>query len=101
MSPERKELKGKITVFSIIGCPFCIRTKGKLEDMGLPFLDINLDKFKGARQLMVEKTGRKTVPQIFFNDKHVGGWSNFNGLVSSSLYYLVFRMNLSLCANFF
>jgi len=89
MSPERKELKGEITVFSIIGCPFCIRTKGKLEDMGLPFLDINLDKFKGARQLMVEKTGRKTVPQIFFNDKHIGGWSNFNGLSEEELDALI------------
>ena len=84
------ELKGEITVFSIVGCPFCIRAKGKLEGMGLAFLDINLDKFKGARQLMVEKTGKKTVPQIFFNSKHIGGWSDFNGLVSHLNIYNLF-----------
>ena len=82
MAVEIKEVRGEVAIFSIIGCPFCIRTKGKLEDLNLSFFDINLDKFKGARQLMVEKTGRKTVPQIFFNGKHIGGWTDFNNLVS-------------------
>ena len=82
MAPAVKDFKGMVTVFSIVGCPFCIRAKGKLEDLGLPFVDINLDKFKGARQLMVEKTGKKTVPQIFFNGNYIGGWADFSNLVS-------------------
>ena len=77
-------LKGEVTIFSIVGCPFCIRAKGKFEELGLPFIDINLDRYKDARKIMIEKTGKKTVPQIFFNGKHIGGWSDFNNMVSFS-----------------
>ncbi len=77
-----QNLKGEIAVFSIIGCPYCIRAKGKLEELGLQYVDINLDRQRSARDIMIAKTGRKTVPQIFFNGKHVGGWSDLNSLVN-------------------
>ena len=75
-------LKGEIAVFSIIGCPYCIRAKSKLEELGLPYIDINLDRYKEARDFMIQRTSKKTVPQIFFNSKHIGGWSEMRNLVS-------------------
>eukprot|EP00794_Sanderia_malayensis_P004765 gene4765-5392_t len=83
------QLKGEIAVFSIIGCPFCIRAKAKLEELGLPFIDFNLDRVKSARETMIEKTGRKTVPQIFFNGKHIGGWNDFKNLSQEDLDKLI------------
>ncbi|XP_065062483.1 uncharacterized protein LOC135689250 isoform X2 [Rhopilema esculentum] len=83
------ELKGEVTIFSIVGCPFCIRAKGKFEELGLPFIDINLDRYKDARKIMIEKTGKKTVPQIFFNGKHIGGWSDFNNMPEEELKGLI------------
>lgn len=75
-------MKGRIIIFSVIGCPFCIRTKSYLEQLGLSFIDVNLDKNCAARQLVIERTGKKTVPQIFFNEIYIGSWGDLNKLVS-------------------
>ena len=75
-------MKGRIVVYSITGCPFCIRTKNKLRSMNLEYVDINLDVHIDRRNEMKERTGRKTVPQIYFNAKHIGGFSEFDALVS-------------------
>ena len=77
-------MQGRIIIFSITGCPFCIRAKTKLEQLGLEYIDINLDKYPGRRSEVSERTGRKTVPQIFFNAKHIGGFDDFDKLVSIS-----------------
>ena len=79
------EMKGRIIVYSIVGCPFCIRAKGRLEELGLTFSDINLDSNAAARQQLIERTGKKTVPQIFFNATHVGGFNELNKLVSAEV----------------
>lgn len=79
-------MKGRIVVFSILGCPFCIRAKGYLDQLGLQYIDVNLDKNSEARQKVIELTGKKTVPQVFFNEKHIGGWDNFSNLVSISIF---------------
>ena len=78
-------MKGKVVVFSIVGCPFCIRAKGYLDQLGLQYVDINVDKNMEARQYVIERTGKKTVPQIFFNEHHVGGWDDLSKLVSHQL----------------
>lgn len=74
-------MKGRIIVFSILGCPFCIKCKGYLDQLGLNYIDVNLDKNSLARQKVIEMTGQKTVPQVFFNERHVGGWDNLSKLV--------------------
>ena len=79
-------MKGRIIVFSILGCPSCIRTKRYLDQLGLQYIDVNLDKNSEARQKVIELTGKKTVPQVFFNDKHIGGWDNLSNLVSISFF---------------
>ena len=78
-------MKGNIVVFSIVGCPFCIQAKGYLDEHSLPYIDINLDGNQSARQALIEITGKKTVPQIFFNDVHLGGWDDLKKLVNNFL----------------
>ena len=73
---------GQVLVFSISTCPFCRRAKKYLSDLQVPYVDVNLEKYPERRYEMEEKTGRRTVPQIFFNSKHIGGYDDLKKLVS-------------------
>ena len=55
-------------------CPFCIRAKALLRQRGVAQIDeVRVDLDPEQRVRMVELTGRRTVPQIFIGDTHVGG----------------------------
>ena len=55
-------------------CPFCVRAKALLRQRGVEHIDeIRVDLHPGERLRMVERTGRRTVPQIFIGQIHVGG----------------------------
>lgn len=72
---------GRVLVFSIPGCPFCKRAKSLLGSHKVPYYDVDLDKYPERRYEMQERTGRRTVPQIFFNNRHIGGWEELKQLV--------------------
>jgi len=55
-------------------CPYCVRAKALLKQRGVAQIDeIRVDLQPAERHTMVELTGRRTVPQIFIGDTHVGG----------------------------
>jgi len=55
-------------------CPFCIRAKALLRQRGVAQIDeVRVDLDPAQRLRMMELTGRRTVPQIFIGDTHVGG----------------------------
>lgn len=55
-------------------CPFCIRAKSLLKQRGVDTIDeIRIDLDPSQRATMMEITGRRTVPQIFIGETHVGG----------------------------
>lgn len=55
-------------------CPYCVRAKALLKQRGVSAIDeIRVDVDPSARSRMVELTGRRTVPQIFIGETHVGG----------------------------
>ncbi|MBL8303133.1 MAG: glutaredoxin 3, partial [Ideonella sp.] len=55
-------------------CPYCIRAKQLLRQRGVDVIEeIRVDVDPAARQVMMSLTGRRTVPQIFIGDTHVGG----------------------------
>jgi glutaredoxin 3 len=55
-------------------CPYCIRAKALLKQRGVEAIDeIRVDLNPGERDRMIELTGRRTVPQIFIGETHVGG----------------------------
>ena len=75
------ELKGRVIVYSIVGCPHCMRAKNSLQDRGLPYTDVSLDSFPQCREDVKHRTGKNTVPQIFFNAVHVGGNDELQALM--------------------
>jgi glutaredoxin 3 len=63
-----------VVMYSTASCPYCIRAKALLAQCGVTELqDIRVDLDPAARGAMIERTGRRTVPQIFIGGKHVGG----------------------------
>lgn len=64
----------KIEVYSSMLCPFCYRAKKLLEQKGAAFTEIDVMLNPRRKAEMVERSGGRTsVPQIFINDRHVGG----------------------------
>lgn len=71
----------EVIIYSTTVCPYCIRAKGLLQRKGVAFREINLTEHPEQRDEMVEKAnGRRTVPQIFINDQHVGGCDDIHAL---------------------
>jgi glutaredoxin 3 len=63
-----------VRMYSTPTCPFCIRAKALLRERGVTQIDdVRVDLEPGARDRMIELTGRRTVPQIFIGNTHVGG----------------------------
>lgn len=62
-------------------CPYCIRAKALLQKRGVAEIEeIRIDLDPGQRQHMMATTGRRTVPQIFIGDTHVGGCDDLYAL---------------------
>ena len=64
-------------------CPYCQRVRGLLAKKGLEFTEIDVDEDGKLRQEMIARSGRRTVPQIFIGDKHVGGCDDLFSLDGS------------------
>jgi glutaredoxin 3 len=55
-------------------CPYCVRAKALLKQRGVAEIaEVRVDLDPAQRERMIELTGRRTVPQIFIGDTHVGG----------------------------
>ncbi len=64
----------QITVYSTTVCPYCVRAKMLLDKKGATYEEINLTNEPHRRDEMLAKSGgKRTVPQIFIGDRHVGG----------------------------
>ena len=62
-------------------CNFCDAAKRLLVRNNIPFKEINIALEEGKREEMLTKSnGRKTIPQIFFNDLHIGGYQELRNL---------------------
>ena len=72
-----------ITLYVTGWCPYCDRAKGLLTGKNLVYQEINLDDDAKFREEMVARSGRRTVPQIFIGDTHVGGCDDLFALEGS------------------
>ena len=61
-------------VYSTTYCPYCVRAKKLLEAKGIEFEEIDLTHDEALRKKIMQQTGMRTVPQIFIDDKFVGGY---------------------------
>ncbi len=71
----------KITMYCTAVCPYCIRAEALLRQRGVDDIHkIHIDRDPSQRAVMMERTGRRTVPQIYIGDRHVGGYDDLAAL---------------------
>ncbi|MFZ9140170.1 MAG: glutaredoxin 3 [Burkholderiaceae bacterium] len=71
----------KVTMYSTAVCPYCQRAEMLLKQRGVTEIDkIRIDLDPAQRDEMMAKTGRRTVPQIFIGQTHVGGFDDLAAL---------------------
>jgi glutaredoxin 3 len=68
-------------MYSTAVCPFCLRAERLLNSKGVTDIEkIRVDLDPRQREEMINKTGRRTVPQIYIGDRHVGGFEELAAL---------------------
>lgn len=70
-----------VEIYTWSSCPFCIRAKALLNKKGVEYTEYAIDGDEKARALMAQRAnGRKSVPQIFIDDQHIGGCDDLYAL---------------------
>lgn len=70
-----------VVMYATATCPYCIRAEQLLRERGVTGIDkIRVDENPSLRDEMTARTGRRTVPQIFIGDTHVGGFDDLSAL---------------------
>ena len=70
----------EILIYTTTICPYCIMAKRLLDKKGAQYTEINVDRDLGQREIMMQRTKRRTVPQIYIDDYHVGGFYDLHHL---------------------
>jgi len=65
-----------VTMYSTRLCPYCMRARQLLDAKGVEYTDIAVDQQPELRVEMMERSGRRTVPQIWVGENHVGGFDD-------------------------
>ena len=72
-----------IEIYTWQFCPFCIRAKALLDKKGVEYIEYLIDGDEAAREKMAERAnGRTSVPQIFIENRHIGGCDDIYDLES-------------------
>ena len=66
----------KVVIYSTRICPFCVRAKNFFTKKDIPYEDIMIDPNPEEIKIMMERSKRQSVPQIFIGDYHVGGFDD-------------------------
>lgn len=66
----------KVIIYSTAICPYCVLAKQLLQEKNLAYTEIRVDLDPSEREDMITLSGRHTVPQIFIDGKHIGGYTD-------------------------
>lgn len=70
-----------VVMYTTAVCPYCIRAEQLLKARGVDAIEkIRVDLDPSLRQVMMARTGRRTVPQIYIGETHVGGYDDLSAL---------------------
>ena len=72
-----------IVMYATSWCPYCAEARDLLHAKGAPFEEIDVDAHPAARAEMMKRSGRRTVPQIFIGERHIGGCDDLMALEAS------------------
>ena len=70
----------KVVVYTTQYCPYCVQAKAFLKHKGVAFEEVDVGEDEALRARVVELSGRRTVPQIFIDDKPIGGYDELRAL---------------------
>lgn len=74
-------MTAKVLMYSTAMCPYCVRAESYLRAKGVAEIDkIRVDLDPARRAEMMHRTGRRTVPQIYIDERHVGGYEDLVAL---------------------
>jgi glutaredoxin 3 len=74
-------MSARVTMYCTAVCPYCVRAEALLKQRGVAQIDkIRIDEDPEQRNVMMTRTGRRTVPQIYIGDTHVGGFDDLSAL---------------------
>ena len=73
----------KVVMYTTGWCPYCLRARELLKSKGIAIEEIDVDARPEARTEMTARSGRRTVPQIFIGETHVGGCDDLHELEAS------------------
>ena len=72
----------EILIYSSYNCSYCDRAKKLLDEKKINYKEINIQENPAEREVMLKKSnGRRTVPQIFINDIHIGGFQELHKIM--------------------
>jgi glutaredoxin 3 len=69
-----------ITVYATSWCPYCSRARALLDAKGVSYTLIDIEQSEALRAEMITRSQRRTVPQIFIGERHVGGCDDLHAL---------------------
>ncbi len=76
-------MAAKVEIYTWSRCPFCIRAKGLLDKKGVEYIEYCIDGDEDARdEMRARANGKSSLPQIFIDDRHIGGCDDVYGLES-------------------
>jgi glutaredoxin 3 len=71
----------RILMYATGVCPFCLMAERLLRAKGVAAIEkVRVDLEPGRKDEMIERTGRRTVPQIYVDDRHIGGYDDLAAL---------------------
>jgi glutaredoxin 3 len=74
----------RVTVYTTRVCPYCVQAKRLLGERSIPYEEVDVSSDESRRNEMIERAGgRRTVPQIFIDGAHVGGYTELRALADS------------------
>ena len=72
-----------ILIYTTNTCPYCVMAKNLLQKNGLSYTEIRVDLDEEEREKMIQRSERRTVPQIFFGEQHIGGYDDLYAYFNS------------------
>jgi glutaredoxin 3 len=76
-------MSADVQLFTTPYCPYCVAAKRLLDDLGVAYSDTDVEGDFKLRQEIMRKSGQRTVPQIWIDETHVGGYTDLAALHQS------------------
>jgi glutaredoxin 3 len=70
----------RVEVYTTAMCPYCVAAKRLLDERGIPYAEFDVANDDALRADVMQRSGRRTVPQIFIDGRSIGGFEELRGL---------------------